>query len=608
MFDLLGESKWFTKIDLKTGFHQIRVKPDHVERTAFQTKFGQYEYMVLPMGLFNAPGTFATMMNEVLEGLFDQFCTVYLDDILIFSKTKSEHRRHVKQVLERFRLHILYASPKKCHFMTNKVEFLGIIVSEEGLQVNPSKTEIIKKWPKPKDSIELRGFLGLASFFRRFIKNFSAVALPRTNLTKSGSGICLWDESCTIAMQKLKEALTSSPTLRRPDFTLPYRCHVDASQFAIGGTLTQIADGSEHVIAYFSRKFNPVQTNYTANDRELLGMIEFLKHFRCYLEGAEFEVITDNQVLKSFFDKKDLSRREVRWIETLCEFGIFPMTLQEGRVHVLGDVLSMVAHGTEPVKLQNISALHLEPALDNSFNSSLRNDQYFGPIISHITAGKSNPRFEYADGSLRLKTGELCVPRTKVRGILELAHDSPAAGHFAFERALARLSNYFWRKKTRDVQNYVKGCLECQRAKPFNIKPLTAPTILEPPKRRWGSISMDSVQGLPKTKSGFDTILTFVDRFSKRPYFIPCRSDATAIDVATLFFQNIFRHHGIPDSIVSDRDPLSTSKFWSELMRLLQVKLKMSTANHPQTDGRTEVMNRMIEDYLRIFCNYRQDN
>ena len=540
MFGMLGESKWFTKIDLKTGFHQIRVKPEHVEKTAFQTKYGQYEFMVLPMGLCNAPATFSTMMNEVLEGLVDECCTVYLDDILIFSKSKAEHRKHVKQVLERLRLHKLYASPKKCHFMTSQVEFLGIIVSQEGLQVNPSKTKVIKKWPKPNDLSELRGFLGLASFFRRFIKNFSEIALPLTNLTKGGSGIHNWNESCSVAMNNLKQALISSPILRRPDFSLSYRCFVDASQFAIGSTLTQIFDGAEHVIAYFSRKLNPAQTNYTANDRELLGMIEFLKHFRCYLEGAEFEVITDNQVLKNFFDKKELSRREARWIETLSEFGIFPITLQKGRVHVLGDALSRVTHGKDTVELQNISVLHWNPASDNSFKSRLRDDQYFGPIIEQITRGQPHPRFEYKDGILRLKTGELCVPRSKVRDILELAHDSPAAGHFAYEKTLARLSNFFWRKKSRDVKNYVKGCLERQRAKPSNKKPLTLPTILELPQRRWGSISMDFIQGLPTTKSGFDTILTFVDRFSKRSYFIPCHSNVTAIDVANLLLQHVF--------------------------------------------------------------------
>ena len=184
MFDVIGGSKIFSKIDLKTGFHQIRVKPEDVEKTAFQTKYGQYEYLVLPMGLCNSPATFTTMMNEVLNGYIDRFCTVYLDDILIFSKTPEEHRGHVRKILERLREHKLHASPKKCYFMTREVEFLDVILSDKGLRVNPGKTEIIRTCPKPTSISEVRGFLGLESLFRQFIRNFSGIALPLTNLLR----------------------------------------------------------------------------------------------------------------------------------------------------------------------------------------------------------------------------------------------------------------------------------------------------------------------------------------------------------------------------------------------------------------------------------------
>lgn len=217
-------------------------------------------------------------------------------------------------------------------------------------------------------------------------------------------------------------------------------------------------------------------------------------------------------------------------------------------------------------------------------------------------------RYQYSDGVLRLSTGELCVPRTFVRVVSSMAHDSPTSGHFAVSKTLQRLSNLFWKKKTKDMHKYVRGCLACQQAKIFNQKPTTAPMVLEPPSRRYGSISMDFVLSLPVLKNGNDTILTFVDRFSKRPHFIPCKSNITAVDVARLFDDHVFRLHGLPDSIVSDRDPLFTSKFWKELLKILKVQLKMGTANHPQTDGQSEVMNRIVEDYLRIYCNYRQND
>ena len=273
MFDIIGGSKLFTKIGLKSSFHQIRVKPDDIEKTEFQTKYGQYEYLVIPMGLCNAPATFSTMMNEDLQGYIDRFCTVYLDDILIFSKTAQDHYSHVAQVLQRLRDHRLYASKKKCFFMTNEVEFLGVIVSDKGLKVNPNKIEVIQKWPKPQSVTEIRGFLGLASFFRRFIKDFSQIAQPLVKLTKKNMSINMWDAECTKAMEHLKDSLVTSPVLIHPDFTKPFKCHVDTSQYAVGGTLTQMEGGAERVIAYFSRNLNSAQQNYSANDRESLGMI-----------------------------------------------------------------------------------------------------------------------------------------------------------------------------------------------------------------------------------------------------------------------------------------------------------------------------------------------
>eukprot|EP00171_Calliarthron_tuberculosum_P021638 IDg21638t1 len=430
IFDIIGGSKYFTKIDLKTGFHQIRVKPDHIEKTAFQTKYGQYEYLVLPMGLCNAPATFTAMMNEVLSGYIDKFCTVYLDEILIFSKSTPEHREHVRNVLSRLREHRLYASPKKCHFMTQEVEFLGIIVNRDGLQVNPEKTEVIQNWPVP-----------------------TTIARPLTELTKKGKSIRDWNGTCERALAMIKKALVSAPVLSYPHFELPYKGYTDASQYAIGGTLTQVIDGTEHVISYFSRKFNDAQMNYTANDRELLGLIGFLSHFRCYLEGSEFETFTDNQVLKYLFEKKNISRREARWLDLLSDFGIFPINLTKGKLHVLGDTLSRAKHETKALELQNVTVVSWDLSDQADFKKSLEDDQVFGPIIEGMyDTSSSNIRFSYENGILRFRTGELCIPRKYVRIILAIAHDGPAAGHFGEAKTLCRLKNYYWRKKTRDVK------------------------------------------------------------------------------------------------------------------------------------------------------------
>jgi len=326
-------------------------------------------------------------------------------------------------------------------------------------------------------------------------------------------------------------------------------------------------------------------------------------------------------VLKHFFTKQKLSRREARWLETLGNFGIFPVTLKPGRIHVLGDVLSRAPHVTEVNKKSLISfnALDIPKIEFEAILGNYENDQFFGPIVKALEGaessnGKQNefikrvlPMFE-RDGARLLYQGKLCVPRRAVSSILHMAHDSKIAGHFGFSKTMSRLENYHWRHKGRDVKKYVQGCLTCQQKKDHSGKKLTDPTSLEVPERRWGSLATDFIVSLPKTKLGYDCITTWVDRLSRRVHFIPSKMSDTAVDVADSFYTHVFKHHGMPDIIVSDRDPKFTSKFWDRLMELFGVKLKMSSSRHPQTDGASEVMNRMVENYLRCYCSYHQDD
>ena len=619
MFDRLGGSKYFSKLDLKTGFHQIRVKPEDIEKTAFNTKYGQFEYLVMPMGLCNAPATFQTLMNQIFYDCIDVFLVVYMDDLLVFSKTEEEHFRNLETVLERLKRNELYVSPKKCEFFQTEIDFLGFLVGRDGIRVNPEKVDVLKTWPKPKSLTELRSFLGLLQFFRRFIPKFSGIAAPLTDLTKKEKGIGHWDEICDEAFQKLKDAMIQAPILVAPDWRKAFRGHVDASQLAVGGTLTQLDEnGKDRVIAFYSKKLSSTEADYTANDRELLALICFLERFRCYLEGVEFEIFTDNQVLKSFFSKAKLSRKEARWLETLGNFGIFPITLKPGKIHVLGDVLSRAPH---VITGRNASFSNIEVPEINFEDIVTRydDDQFFGPVVRAMEGDFPEDEIQkrklekiiplFCRERARLfYNGKLCVPRRSVSSILQMAHDSRISGHFKFLKTLARLEKFHWRHKARDVRKYVEGCMKCQQYKDSNQKKLTDPTSLEIPERRWGSLATDFIVSLPKTKDGYDAITTWVDRLTRRVHFIKSRGTDTAEDVANAFFSNIFKLHGLPDNVVSDRDRNFTSKFWDCLMELCGVKLKMSTSRHPQTDGTSEIMNRMIENYIRCYCSYNQDN
>ena len=618
MFDRIGGARVFSRLDLKTGFHQIRMKPEDVEKTAFNTKYGQFEYLVMPMGACNAPATFQSLMNDIFHDCIDDFLCVYIDDLLVFSKDEDSHMRHLEKVLSRLKQHELYVSPKKCAFFEEEMDFLGLLIGKHGIKVNPKKVEVLKTWPKPDSITDIRSFLGLLQFFRRFIPNFAKIAAPLTDLTKKDRGVHMWDEKCDEAFAALKKSITESPILVCPDWSKPFRGHVDASQTAVGGTLTQLDEnGMDRVISFFSKKLSDAEANYSANDRELLGLVRFLERFRCYLEGSTFEIFTDNQVLKHFFTKAKLSRRESRWLEIMGNFGVFPITLKPGKIHVLGDTLSRAPHAEEANLVVNDVEV---PYIDfENVISGYEDDQFFGPIVKalkdkwpkeqkqRLKIEKLIPLFKF-EGKKLLYMNKVCVPRKCVSTVLGIAHDSRLAGHFKFAKTMSRLSNFHWRHKARDVKRYVDGCLVCQQFRDSNQKKLTDPMSLEMPDRRWGALATDFIVKLPKTKDGYDAITTWVDRMTRRVHFLKCKGTDTAVETANAFFSNIFKLHGLPDSIVSDRDPKFTSEFWKRLMQLSGIQLKMSSSRHPQTDGASEIMNRMVENYLRCYCSYHQNN
>lgn len=377
MFDRLGSATVFSKLDLKLGLHQIRVRESDVEKTSFKTKYGLFEFMVMAMGLRNAPATFQSLMNSIFSDCIDRFMIVYLDDLLIYSNSPEDHLIHLETVLSRLQKHDLYVNITKCDIASSDTEFLGLNVGIKGVSISLDRKKVVADWPTPKSLTELRSFLGLLQFFRRFIRNFSHLAAPLTDLTRKGFGINNWNKSCDTAFAMLKEKLCSAPIMQLPDWNRPFRCHTDASGFAVGGSLGQLNEyGDEVVVAHFFKRLSPAEENYTANDRELSGLIYFLQRFRCYLEGSEFEAFTDNQVLKAFFTKTSMTRREARWLDFLSQFNITAITLRKGRIHVLGDALSRAPHA--PVTLSNTEALNF--SLPENLSDSYEADQTFGPI------------------------------------------------------------------------------------------------------------------------------------------------------------------------------------------------------------------------------------
>jgi len=614
LLDRIVGSKFFSKIDLRSGYHQIRMAEEDIYKTAFRTRYGHFEFKVLPFGLTNAPATFQGLMNDVFRQYLDDFVNVYIDDILVFSKTMKEHLTHLRKVLEQLRKNKLYGKLSKCSFFQKEMEFLGHVISAQGIQVDPKKTQAIDEWVQPKTVTELRSFLGLANYYRKFVKDYAKITGPLTTLLRKDSKMD-WQEAQEIAFQTLKKALVTAPVLRSPDFSLPFVVTTDASDFAIGQVLTQDDGTGAKPVAYESRKLTPAELNYPIHEKEMLAIIHALKIWRIYLEGQHFTVITDHKSLCYFKTQPTLSRRQARWNELLAEYD-FEIIYKPGKTNVVADALSRSPN----LKVNVMTQVQPDKHILNPIKEQIANDEDFGKIFTTLknqdnelsgNAQKNLKAFEIRDNLLIYDGHRICVPkndylRTK---ILQELHDIPISGHLGFDKTYELLlRSFYWPKMDISVRKYIASCDACQRNKSSNQLPAGLLQPLPIPSRNWQQITMDFIIRLPKTRNGFDAIVVFVDRLSKMVHFQAMKTEDTAPEVAKILFDTVFRLHGMPEVIVSDRDAKFTSLFWKALFKCMGTKLAMSTAFHPQTDGQTERNNRTLEQMLRNFVNYRQNN
>jgi RNase H-like domain found in reverse transcriptase/Reverse transcriptase (RNA-dependent DNA polymerase)/Integrase zinc binding domain/Chromo (CHRromatin Organisation MOdifier) domain/Retroviral aspartyl protease len=620
LLDRMKDARFFSKLDLKSGYHQIRISPDDVHKTAFRTRYGHFEYKVMSFGLVNAPATFTTLMNQVFHDLLDVCVVVYLDDILVFSHTEEEHLQHLETVLERLRSNKLYANPSKCEFLRTEIKYLGHVINAAGISADPDKIKAVREWVAPTSVADLLSFLGLANFYRKFIQDFALTTVPLTNLLKKGTPY-QWTAVEEKAFSQLKDDLSSAPVLKVADPELSFRVTTDASDYALGAVLSQQEDGVDRPISFESRKLTPAEINYATHEKELLAIVHAIKTWRVHLEGNHFEVVTDHAALRFLQTQQILSRRQARWSELLQQYD-FEIVYRPGKTNVVADALSRRPDYREPKKQVNSIQATVAPSngLLKRIRTAYATDDHLSAIINRLNSVTTTPesshneRFKLIEGLLYYEneqTSRLCVPQEpNIRlSILESHHDAKIAGHLGFEKTYDSLHrHYYWPRMAKDVRKFVETCATCQRNKPRNHLPYGELQPLPIPERRWESISMDLITQLPMTTAGHDAIVVFVDRLSKMAHFVPTITKSTAPELAKLFFDSVFRYHGLPMTVVSDRDPRFTSLFWKAVFKLVDTKLALSTAYHPQTDGQTERTNRTLEQMLRSYVNYRQDN
>lgn len=601
LLDRLQGCSVFTKLDLASGYHQIRIAKEDVEKTAFRTRYGHFEFLVMPFGLTNAPATFQALMNKIFHQEIDQFVVVYLDDILIYSKNMDEHRTHLARVLQVLQEHQLYAKWKKCSFAQPAISYLGHVIDKEGIHTDPDKIRVVRDWKAPKNAQGVRSFLGLANFFRRFIQGFADLAHPLYELTKKKATF-VWQTVHEEAFEKLKKALISAPVVVAPLPNTNFVVMTDASDVAIGAVLLQDQGKGLQVIAFESRKLNPHERNYAVHEKEMLAIVYALRTWRPYLFGEKILVLTDHQSCKYFETQKNLTGRQGRWAELLAEFDK-EIRYRPGKYNEVADALSR-----NPVL--NLAALSTATLSDytQAIIKGYETDDDIQKIIRTIRDGSDGP-YQLKDGLL-YKGSALVIPddATLKKMILIEAHNSPTAGHFGSRRTYAQVQSRFWWPHMREeIEDYIRQCPNCQKNKARTQGQLGPMQTLPSPGKPWESISMDFITGLTKSQSGHDALMVVVDRFTKMVRLCPTTSTATAKDTAKLFIDEVFKFHGMPKDIVSDRDVKFTSRFWKSVFEQLGTQLNFSTAFRPQTDGQTERMNRVIEEVLRSYIGAEHD-
>ena len=647
IFFALGKSKFRSCLDMKQGFWQIPIREEDKEKTAFGTDAGIFEHNRMSFGLTGSPAVFQNCMNAVL-GDVRHFALAFVDDIIVFSETFEEHMTHLEEVFERLQKANLKLKISKCEFMKKQLNYLGHIISDDGISVDSDKVAAVQNMQPPKTIRDVRSFLGMASYYRKYVPNFSKIAKPLNALTRKHAKFN-WTAEAQSAFDTLKQSLLEAPVLAFPDISKPFKLYTDASQYALGAVLMQEQDGENRAIQYISHQFSEQKLKWPTIEREAFAIIYSLEKLRPIVIGTDITVYTDHKPLKHLFTSEMKNPRIQRWAIILGEYGC-QIEYISGPQNVAADMLSRL-HNT-PVETDLTDNEHLdwrgEGTNINAVNSSdvnvidngrvtatetderpsatmhpldyhkidsqslklaQRNDEELRQIITGLQTGETltNTKYCMEDELLfHVERGTKTRPQTRMqlvlppsfrKMVLQSTHDGYMGGHLGIEKTTDKiLKSYFWPSALKDVIQYVQSCETCNRKKlskerrPMQDMPM--------PSAPMEIIGIDTCGPFPISDDGNKYVCTIVDHFSGWPeaWAIPDKSAAT---IAKLLLEEFIPRHGCPRVIISDQG----TEYCNALLNLVNKELGISrihtSSYHPQSNGKTERFHRCMNEMIQ---------
>ena len=618
----LSQHKLFSKFDVRAGYNNIRINEEDQHKAAFKTPLGTFIPAVMTFGFCNAPSIFQRAMNRDLEPLKQEYpnnFANYMDDVAIGTDSSPEGQKLHEEIIHKFLdilgKHSYYLKVSKCEFCKPQMEFLGFLVGNGTVKIDPSKIGGITDWPRELHSIkELRQILGVLGYQRAFIQDYARLAKPLNDLLKKGVQF-KWTTECRNALDELIKQVTQDPILVAPNEEQPFELETDASAYAVGAALFQKDErGKRRAIGYASKTLIAAERNYDIWDREFLGLIFGLTYWRHLLSGTKHpvKVYVDHANLLHYRHPQKVNRRVARYILTLADYNI-QIQYRPGPQN-RADALSRRPDYDQGEE----DNTDITPLPSHLFEERIRSSTLDTLIETSQMEDESEfKRLERTHGwekrqGLWKKEGKTAILSEQVKSkILQEHHDHPTAGHPGTATTYFSVrTKHWWPQMKEWIQRYVKGCGVCQQNK-TNTRPQKPPLYPITPKEGaapFETIAMDWITKLPPSM-GYDAILTITDHdCSKAALFFPCKETMTTEELARLYFARVFPHYGIPNKIISDRDTRLTSTLAKEICKEAGINQNISTAYHPQTDGQSERTNQTLETFLRIFCNEQQND